>query len=97
MVSDLLRQQELGEFLSSTENYKIKDLELKTDFDTFMRSVEGWNSKKYLTPYDSVSFYSDLYVSRSLFLDINKIKYTCYSDEKYYKDHIKVSLSYAKG
>jgi hypothetical protein len=60
VFSDLLRQQELGQFLSSTVKVKFKYLDLKTDFDTFMRSVEGWNSKKYLPTYDSVIFYSDL-------------------------------------
>ena len=98
IVSDLLRQQELKDFLSATEHYHVDDYEAREDLNRFLDIVKTWLRKRTVTSMENFSSLSDRYNSRSLFNDIIQMRHeNSYLVEDYYRNTIMLSLNFARG
>ena len=97
IVSELLRQQELKDFLYNTKHYHVDGLVGSPDLDRFYDTVNNWTKRKSSGILDNFSYLSDSYNSRCLFIDIMKNKYQEYGSDLYNSHHIKISLEYIKG
>lgn len=75
VVSDLLRQQELEEFLKTTKHYHISDYDASEDLSAFSQTMDDWIKKKASSNLDSFGYLSDTYNSRLLFADIIKMRH----------------------
>ena len=98
MVSDLLRQQELEEFLKTTKHYHIADYDANQDLQAFSQTIEDWIKKKVASNLDSFGYLSDTYNSRLLFADIIKMRHFAgYSDQLYNENKVNLALNFASG
>lgn len=98
VVSDLLRQQELEEFLKTTRHYHIADYDASQDLQAFSQTIEDWIKKKVASNLDSFGYLSDTYNSRLLFADIIKMRHFAgYSDQLYNENKVNLALNFASG
>jgi DNA-dependent protein kinase catalytic subunit len=97
IVSELLRQQELKDFLYNTKHYHVEGLAGSPDLERFYETVNNWTKRKSSGILDNFSYLSDSYNSRCLFIDIMKNKYQEYGSDLYNSHHVKISLEYIKG
>jgi hypothetical protein len=97
VVSQLLRQHELKEFLASTRHYNLESMDGSPDLVRFHDTLNSWLKRKSSATLDNFNYLSDTYHSRCLFIDLMYNKYDSYSEETYNKDHLRVSLDYTRG
>lgn len=98
VVSDLLRQQELQDFINSTKYYHLNDFEAKEDLSHFLNKMGFWVKKEHFSPLVSLGYLSDIYNSRRLYMDIMKMRYEeQYPEALYQNQIIRVSLNFSKG
>lgn len=97
VISELLRQHELKEFLICTRHYNIEGMASSPDLDRFCTTLEGWLNHNSASTLENFNYLSDSYHSRCLFIDIMKNRHENYTDLDYNKHHLKASLDYAAG
>jgi hypothetical protein len=98
VISDLLRQHELKEFLICTRHFNLDGMADSPDLDRFCQTLEGWLKIDSNSTLENFKYLCDSYHSRCLFMDIMKQRYDDqYSEDRYSRHRIQVGLDYAKG
>ena len=97
VISELLRQQELKDFLYNTKHYNLSGLQNSPDLANFFEHLGNWVKKKSSSSLNNFNYLSDSYHSRCLFIDIMKNRYEEYRDEESNKHMIQVALEYTRG
>ena len=98
VISELLRQHELKEFLYCTKHFHLEGMVGCPDLDKFVDTLNLWTKRKSMASWDNFNYMSDSYHARSLFIDIMKGRYGAqYNDVQFNKQRIKVGLDYCQG
>jgi hypothetical protein len=97
VISELLRQHELKEFLICTRHYNVEGMVASPDLERFRTTLEGWLSHDSAKTLENFNYLSDSYHARCLFIDIMKNRHEQYDEQDYNKHHLKASLDYANG
>ena len=97
VISELLRQHELKEFLISTRHDHVEGMAESPDLERFCTTMDSWLSNSSVTTLENFNYLSDSYHSRCLFMDIMKNRHQDYSEVQYNRHHVRASLDYASG
>jgi DNA-dependent protein kinase catalytic subunit len=97
VISELLRQHELKEFLICTRHYNIEGMTNSPDLERFQNTLDSWLGHTSSGILENFNYLSDAYHSRCLFMDIMKNRHDTYEEEAYNKHHVRASLDYARG
>lgn len=97
VISELLRQHELKEFLICTRHYNIEGMVSSPDLERFRTTLEGWLGHNSSSTLENFNYLSDSYHARCLFIDIMKNRHEQYDEQDYNQHHLKASLDYASG
>ena len=97
VMSELLRQQELKDFLYSTKHFNISGLQDSPDLSNFYDNLSNWLKRGSNSSLNNFNYLSDSYHARCLFIDIMKSRYDEYKTEDSSKHIIQVGLEYVRG
>jgi hypothetical protein len=97
VITELLRQHELEEFLICTRHFNVEGMVASPDLERFRTTLEGWLSHDSAKPIENFNYLSDSFQTRCLFIDIMKNRHQHYNEQDINMHHLKASLSYANG